>query len=104
MLQALALLTSSLLAQTAPVPTLPVDVRLPFVTTLHVENDIIARSDRFYSNGIRIEHYGEYDGCRQLAQALRLPEGVKHRYLCGGSLGQNMYTPSHIVPYAGEDP
>jgi lipid A 3-O-deacylase len=104
MLPALALLTSSLLAQ-APAPTTSsVDVKLPFTTTLHVENDILAPSDRFYSNGIRIEHFGEYDACRQLALALRLPEGVQHRYLCGGSLAQNMYTPSHIIPFNGDEP
>ncbi len=104
MLQALALLTSSLLAQTASPSTSSVEVKLPFVTTLHVENDILARSDRFYSNGARIEHYGEYDACRLLAHALGFPDGVDHRYPCGGSLAQNMYTPSHIVPYADESP
>ncbi len=103
MLQALALLTSSLLAQAPSTPTPPVEVKLPFVTTLHVENDILAKSDRFYSNGIRIEHYGEYDRCRQLAQALRLPDNLQHRYLCGGLLAQNMYTPSHIVPRSNEE-
>ncbi|WP_224240683.1 lipid A deacylase LpxR family protein [Hyalangium gracile] len=103
MLPALALLTCSLLAQAPAATTSPVEVKLPFVTTLHVENDILAKSDRFYSNGIRLAHYGEYDRCRQLAQALRLPDGIQHRYLCGGSLAQNMYTPSHIVPYTDED-
>jgi hypothetical protein len=101
---ALALLTSSLVAQTPPASTSHVEVKLPFVTTLHVENDVIARSDRFYSNGIRIEHYGEYDGCRALALALGFRDGVEHRYPCGGSLSQNMYTPSHITPYDGEVP
>ncbi|MFL5346254.1 MAG: lipid A deacylase LpxR family protein [Hyalangium sp.] len=104
MLPALALLTSSLLAQTASPTTSSVEVKLPFVTTLHVENDILARSDRFYSNGVRIEHYGEYDACRLLAHALGFPDGVDHRYPCGGSLAQNIYTPSHIVPYADENP
>lgn len=104
MLQTLALLTSSLLAQTAAPTTSSVEVKLPFVTTLHVENDILARSDRFYSNGARIEHYGEYDACRLLAHSLGFPDGVDHRYPCGGSIGQNIYTPSHIVPYTDENP
>lgn len=104
MIQALVLLTSSLLAQTAAPTTSSVEAKLPFVTTFHVENDILARSDRFYSNGARIEHYGEYDACRQLAHTLGFPEGVDQRYPCGGAIAQNMYTPSHIVPYAGESP
>jgi hypothetical protein len=101
---ALALLTSSLLAQTPPASTSHVEVKLPFITTLHVENDVIARSDRFYSNGIRLEHYGEYDRCRGLALALGFRNGVEQRYLCGGSLAQNMYTPSRITPQDSEVP
>ncbi|HYI02341.1 lipid A deacylase LpxR family protein [Hyalangium sp.] len=101
---ALALLTSSLLAQTPLPSTSSVEVKLPFVTTLHFENDLLAKSDRFYSNGIRVTHSGEYDGCRKLALALGLPGGVEHRYPCGGSLSQNMYTPSRIVPSDGEVP
>ncbi|AEI67332.1 lipid A deacylase LpxR family protein [Corallococcus macrosporus] len=90
MLKALALLTASWLAQA--------EEKLPFVTSLHFENDVLAKSDRLYTNGVRLEHYGEYDGCRSIARTLRLPAGVEHRYLCGGSLAQNMYTPSRIVP------
>ena len=104
MLCALALLTSSLLAQTPASPPSQVQVKLPFITTLHVENDILAHSDRYYSNGLRIAHYGEYPGCRRLALALGFRDGVDHRYLCGGSLAQNMYTPSRIVPNEGEEP
>ncbi|MDY7231410.1 lipid A deacylase LpxR family protein [Hyalangium rubrum] len=103
MLRALALL-SSVLAQ-APAATPPaVDPKLPFVTTLHLENDVLVQSDRYYSNGIRLEHHGEYDACRELALALGFPDSVDHRYPCGGSLAQNMYTPSRIVPNEGELP
>jgi hypothetical protein len=101
---ALALLTSSLLAQTPPAATSHVEVKLPFITTLHVENDVIARSDRFYSNGFRLAHHGEYDRCRELALAVGFRGGVEHRYLCGGSLAQNMYTPSRIAPHEDEVP
>jgi lipid A 3-O-deacylase len=101
---ALALLTSSLLSQTPPASTSHVEVKLPFVTTLHVENDVLARSDRFYSNGLRLEHSGEYDGCRARALALGFPDSVEHRYPCGLSLAQNMYTPSRITPHDGEVP
>lgn len=101
---ALALLTSSLVAQTPPASTSHIEVKLPFVTTLHVENDVIARSDRFYSNGLRVAHHGEYDRCRALALALGFQDGVEHRYPCGGSLAQNMYTPSRIIPREGEEP
>jgi hypothetical protein len=104
MLRALALLSSSLLAQTPPSPTSSVEAKLPFVTTLHIENDVAIQSDRYYSNGLRIEHYGEYGGCRELALALGFPDGVDHRYPCGGSVAQNMYTPSRIVPFEGEEP
>ncbi|NVJ19367.1 lipid A deacylase LpxR family protein [Myxococcus sp. AM010] len=90
MLTALALLTASCLAQA--------ETKLPFVTSLHFENDVLAKSDRLYTNGVRVEHFGEYDGCRGLARTLGLPGGVQHRYLCGGTLAQNMYTPSRIVP------
>jgi lipid A 3-O-deacylase len=96
MLPALALMTCSLLSQA--------EVKLPFVTTLHVENDVLARSDRFYSNGVRIEHSGEYGACSQLAYALGFPDGARNRYVCGGLLAQNIYTPSHIVPYVDELP
>lgn len=101
---ALALLTSSLLAQTPPPVTSTVEVKLPFVSTLHVENDVLAKSDRFYSNGVRLEHSGEYDRCRDLALALGFPGSIEDRYPCGGSLAQNMYTPSRIVPNEGEEP
>jgi hypothetical protein len=100
----LALLTSTLLSQTPLPATSTVEVKLPFVTTLHVENDVLARSDRFYSNGIRLEHFGEYDRCRELARALGFPGGIEDRYPCGGSLAQNMYTPSRIVPNEDELP
>ncbi|WAM22818.1 lipid A deacylase LpxR family protein [Myxococcus sp. NMCA1] len=98
MLKALALLTASCLAQAEASSTAQVEEKLPFVTSLHFENDVLAKSDRLYTNGVRIEHFGEYDGCRSIARTLRLPDGVQHRYLCGGSLAQNMYTPSRIVP------
>jgi lipid A 3-O-deacylase len=104
MIRALALLTSSLLAQTPPSTTSQVEEKLPFVTTLHIENDVLVQSDRYYSNGLRLEHYGEYDSCRRLALALGFPDDVDHRYPCGGSLAQNMYTPSRIVPNDGEVP
>jgi len=100
----LALLTSTLLSQTPLPATSTVEVKLPFVTTLHVENDVLARSDRFYSNGIRLEHFGEYDRCRELARALGFPGDIEDRYPCGGSLAQNMYTPSRIVPNEDELP
>ncbi len=101
MVLALALLSSSLLAQTAPSSA---GEKLPFVTTLHVENDVLAQSDRYYSNGLRLEHHGEYASCRSLALALGFPDSPEHRYPCGGSLAQNIYTPSRIVPFEGESP
>lgn len=104
MLPALALLSSTLLAQAPAAPASPVEVKLPFVTTLHVENDVLAQSDRYYTNGLRLEHFGEYDTCRELAGALGFPDGVEHRYPCGGSLAQNIYTPSRITPFEGEVP
>jgi hypothetical protein len=104
MIRALALLSSSLLAQAPSSDTSQVRERLPFVTTLHIENDVATQSDRYYSNGLRLEHHGEYDSCRALARALGFPEGIEHRYPCGGSLAQNMYTPSRIVPHEGEVP
>ncbi|AKQ66207.1 Outer membrane protein assembly factor YaeT precursor [Myxococcus hansupus] len=102
MLKALVLLTASCLAQAETSSTPAVEEKLPFVTSLHWENDVLAKSDRLYTNGVRIEHFGEYDGCRALARTLGLPGGVQHRYLCGGSLAQNMYTPSRIVPLPDE--
>lgn len=104
MIRALALLSSSLLAQSPPAPPSPVEQKLPFVTTLHIENDVPVQSDRYYSSGLRLAHHGEYDSCRALALALGFPDGVDHRYPCGGSLAQNMYTPSRIVPAEGQDP
>lgn len=98
MLSALALASSLLVTQTPASPPPPADEKLPFVTTIHIENDVFAGSDRYYTNGLRVEHYGEYDGCYSLAHALGFPNGLDHRYLCGGSLAQNLYTPSHITP------
>lgn len=103
MIRALALL-SSLLAQAPSSTPSQVEERLPFVTALHLENDVLVQSDRYYSNGTRLEHFGEYDGCRRLGLALGFPDGVDHRYPCGGSLAQNMYTPSRIVPFEDEVP
>jgi hypothetical protein len=104
MIRALALLSSSLLTQAPSSTPSQVEEKLPFVTALHIENDVLAQADRYYSNGLRLEHHGEYDACRRLGLALGFPDGVEHRYPCGGSLAQNMYTPSRIVPYEGEVP
>ncbi|MDC0712509.1 lipid A deacylase LpxR family protein [Stigmatella sp. ncwal1] len=104
MLRALVLLSSAAVAQASASTPVSAEVKLPFVTTLHIENDVLAQSDRFYTNGIRLEHHGEYDTCRALALALGFPDTVDHRYPCGGSLAQNIYTPSHIVPLEGEEP
>jgi lipid A 3-O-deacylase len=104
MLATLALLTSAVLAQTQSSPPPPVEEKLPFVTALHSENDVLVQSDRYYTNGFRLEHYGEYDACRRLAIALGFLDEVEHRYPCGGSLAQNIYTPSRIVPSEGEEP
>ncbi|ADO68490.1 lipid A deacylase LpxR family protein [Stigmatella aurantiaca] len=104
MLRALALLFFAAVAQASASPPSPKEVKLPFATTLHFENDVLAQSDRFYTTGLRLEHQGEYGACRELALALGFPDTVDHRYPCGGSLSQNIYTPSHIVPREGEEP
>jgi hypothetical protein len=102
MLPTLALLGSVLAAQA---PSAQWEARLPSVTTLHVENDVLGQSDRFYTNGLRLEQRGEYAACGKLARALGMPDpSPYHRYLCGGSLAQNIYTPSRIVPQPGEEP
>jgi lipid A 3-O-deacylase len=104
MIRALALLSSSLLAQAPSSTPSQVGEKLPFVSALHFENDVLVQADRYYSNGLRLEHYGEYDACRRLGLSLGFPDGVENRYPCGGSLAQNMYTPSRIVPYEDEVP
>jgi lipid A 3-O-deacylase len=104
MLCALVLLSSAAVAQAPVSPAVPVEQKLPFVTALHFENDVLAQSDRFYTTGIRLEHHGEYPTCRKLARALGFPDTVDHRYPCGGSLSQNIYTPSDIIPGEGQEP
>ncbi|SEM45938.1 hypothetical protein SAMN05444354_11740 [Stigmatella aurantiaca] len=104
MLRVLVLLSSAAVAQTPEATALPEEEKLPFVTALHFENDVLAQSDRFYTTGLRLEHHGEYNPCRKLALALGFPDTVDHRYPCGVSLSQNIYTPSDITPSEGETP